>query len=127
MIPLMYERVRKSFGSAGLTEGFEVQQLLYEDPKDLTKAIMLFQPNGGTPIRNELGSEYYVLVNVIGAKDKRSQALAAVQRIIDYVQRNPMKDQCLGHIENVGGIPSPALTEEGRIVFRLQFACLYGE
>ncbi|UYU30273.1 phage tail termination protein [Siccibacter colletis] len=127
MTPMMHERVRNSFGAAGLTAGFEVQQLLFEDPKDLKKAIILFQPNGGSAIRNELGSEYYVLVNVIGAKDKRSQALTAVQRIIDYVQANPMADPCIGHIENVGGIPSPVLTEEGRIVFRLQFACLYGE
>lgn len=126
MTPMMYERVRNLFVNAGLTAGFTVQQLMYDDPKDLSKAIMVFRPNGGANIRNQLGSEYHVLVDVIGAKDKRKAALDAVQRIVDYVQDNPISDSCVGHIENMGGIPPPVLTEEGRIVFRLQFACLYG-
>ncbi|HFK5819112.1 TPA: hypothetical protein ACG0MC_004696 [Enterobacter kobei] len=127
MTPMMHERVRNLFVNAGLTAGFTVQQLMYDDPKDLSKAIMVFRPNGGANIRNQLGSEYHVLVDVIGAKDKRKAALDAVQRIVDYVQDNPISDSCVGHIENMGGIPPPVLTEEGRIVFRLQFACLYGE
>lgn len=127
MTPMMYERVRNLFVNAGLTAGFTVQQLMYDDPGDLSKAVMVFRPNGGANIRNELGSEYHVLVDVIGAKDKRKAALDAVQRIVDYVQNNPISDSCVGHIENMGGIPPPVLTEEGRIVFRLQFACLYGE
>ncbi|HIC8722430.1 TPA: phage tail termination protein [Enterobacter ludwigii] len=127
MTPMMYERVRNLFVNAGLTAGFTVQQLMYDDPKDLSKAIMVFRPNGGANIRNQLGSEYHVLVDVIGAKDKRKAALDAVQRIVDYVQDNPISDSCVGHIENMGGIPPPVLTEEGRLVFRLQFSCLYGE
>ncbi|HDC4461552.1 TPA: hypothetical protein O8T99_004255 [Enterobacter asburiae] len=127
MTPMMHERVRNMFGDAGLTTGFTVQQLMFDDPGDMSKAIMVFRPNGGANIRNQLGSEYHVLVDVIGAKDKRKAALDAVQRIVDYVQDNPISDSCVGHIENMGGIPPPVLTEEGRIVFRLQFACLYGE
>lgn len=127
MMPMMYERVRNLFVNSGLTTGFTVQQLMYDDPGRLTEAVIVFSPNGGTNIRNELGSEYHVIVDVIGAKDKRKDAMNAVQRIIDYVQANPISDSCVGHIENMGGIPPPVLTEEGRIVFRLQFACLYGE
>ncbi|MCA6998220.1 phage tail termination protein [Dickeya solani] len=127
MTPLMYERVRNLFGDAGLTDGFIVQQLLYDDPGDMSKAVMVFRPNGGTAIRNDLGVEHYVLVDIIGAKDKRRDAASAVQRIIDYVQANPMTDECVGYIQNMGAIPAPVLTEEGRIVFRLQFACTYGE
>ncbi|EMU6615611.1 phage tail termination protein [Citrobacter freundii] len=127
MTPMMHERVRNMFGSARLTDGFIVQKLMYDDPKDLSEAVMVFRPNGGTAIRNDLGSEHYVLVDIIGAKDERGEALNAVQRIVDYVQANPMADECVGYIENMGGIPPPVLTEEGRIVFRLQFACLYGE
>lgn len=127
MKPMMHERVRNLFVKAGLTSGFTVQQLMYDDPGKLSEAVMVFRPNGGTNIRNELGSEYHVIVDVIGAKDKRKDAFNAVQRIVDYVQANPISDSCVGHIENIGGIPPPVLTEEGRIVFRLQFACLYGE
>lgn len=127
MTPMIYERVRNLFVGAGLTAGFTVQQLMYEDPGKLAEAVMVFRPNGGANIRNDLGSEYHVIVDVIGAKDKRKAAVDAVQRIVDYVQANPIADSCVGHIENMGGIPPPVLTEEGRIVFRLQFACLYGE
>lgn len=127
MTPMMHERVRNLFGDAGLTAGFTVQQLMYDAPVDLTEAVMVFRPNGGAPIRHDLGGEHYVLVDVIGAKDKRGTAVDAVQRIVDYVQANPMSDECVGYIQNMGGIPPPVLTEEGRIVFRLQFACNYGE
>lgn len=127
MTPMMYERVRNMFGEVGLTTGFTVQQLMYEDPNDLSKAVMVFRPNGGSNIRHDLGSEHYVLVDVIGAKGKRGDAMAAVNRIIDYVQANPMADECIGYIQNIGAIPAPVITEEGRIVFRLQFACTYGE
>lgn len=127
MTPMMHERVRNMFVDAELTTGFTVQQLMYDDPKDLAKAIIVFRPNGGSNIRTDLGSEYHVLVDVVGAKDKRKDALNAVQRIVDYVQDNPISDSCVGHIENMGGIPPPVLTEEGRLVFRLQFSCLYGE
>lgn len=127
MTPMMHERVRNLFVGAGLTAGFTVQQLVYDDPGKLTEAVMVFRPNSGTNIRTDLGSEYYVLVDVIAAKGKRGNALSAVQRIVDYVQANPMADECVGYIENMGAIPPPVLTEEGRMVFRLQFACTYGE
>ncbi|HIC2873296.1 TPA: phage tail termination protein, partial [Enterobacter kobei] len=42
MTPMMHERVRNMFGDAGLTTGFTVQQLMYDDPGDLSKAIMVF-------------------------------------------------------------------------------------
>jgi len=124
---MMHERVRNMFGDAGLTAGFTVQKLMYDDPEDLTQAVMVFRPNGGSNIRHDLGSEHHVLVDVIGAKDKRGDATNAVQRIVDYVQANPMADECVGYIQNMGAIPAPVLTAEGRIVFRLQFACTYGE
>jgi len=124
---MMHERVRNMFGDAGLTAGFTVQKLMYDDPEDLTQAVMVFRPNGGSNIRHDLGSEHHVIVDVIGAKDKRGDATNAVQRIVDYVQTNPMADECVGYIQNMGAIPAPVLTAEGRIVFRLQFACTYGE
>ena len=127
MTPMMHERVRNMFGDAGLTTGFTVQKLMYDDPEDLTQAVMVFRPNGGSNIRHDLGSEHHVLVDVIGAKDKRGEAINAVQRIVDYVQANPMADECVGYIQNMGAIPAPVLTAEGRIVFRLQFACTFGE
>ncbi|MDU2940142.1 MAG: hypothetical protein E7B59_13345 [Enterobacteriaceae bacterium] len=127
MTPMMHERVRNLFGNAGLTDGFTVQKLMYDDPKNLNVGVIVFRPAGGTAIRTDLGAEHYVMVDVVGAKEKRGDAAAAVQKIIDYVQLHPMDDPCVGYIQNMGGIPPPVLTEEGRIVFRLQFSCNYGE
>jgi len=115
------------FGDAGLTNGFLVQLLNFNDPNDLSKAIMVFRPNGGTPIRNDLGNDNYVLVDVIGAKDKNQAAATAAQSILDYVQANPHADECVGKIENMGAYPTPVTTEEGRIVLRLQFSCTFGD
>lgn len=127
MIPMMYERVRNMFAKAGLTAGFIEQLLMFDDPKDSSKSVMVFRSNGGSAIRNDLGAEHYVLVDVVGAKKKRNETALAVQRIIDYIQQHPMADECVGYIQNMGAIPAPVLTDEGRIVFRLQFSCAYGE
>lgn len=127
MIPMMYERVRNMFAKAGLTAGFIEQLLMFDDPNDLSKAVMVFRSNGGSAIRNDLGAEHYVLVDVVGARTKRNEAALAVQRIVDYIQQHPMADECVGYIQNMGSIPAPVLTDEGRIVFRLQFSCTYGE
>jgi len=123
----MHTRVRNYFANAGLADGFSIQQLVWSDSGNLSDAFMIFRPNGGSAVRKDLGSEYYVMVDVIGAKGGNGAADTAVQRVIDYVQANPISDDCVGHIENVGGIPAPVLTTEGRLVYRLLFACLYGE
>lgn len=127
MKPAMHRRVRDYFVESGLTDGFTAQMLRWRDTGDLADQFMVFRPNGGTAIRNELGSEYYVLVDVIGADKEDEAADNTVQAIISHIQDNPMPNDCIGHIENVGGIPSPVSTTEGRLVYRLQFACLYGE
>ncbi|CAI0728224.1 Uncharacterised protein [Serratia proteamaculans] len=127
MTPAMHRRVRDYFVDAGLTTGFITQMLRWRDTgKDVDKFIV-FRPNSGSAIRNDLGSEYLVMVDVVGAINEDEEADNATQAIISHIQANPMPNDCIGHIENVGGIPSPVSTTEGRLVYRLQFACLYGE
>lgn len=123
----MYERVRNFFVDAGLTTGFIVQMLAWDDTKKLTDAFIVFRPNGGTDILNDIGSDFYVLVDVISAKDKRRAAAEKAKELIEYATQNDVSDECLGLIQNRGGLPSPIPTEEGRLVFRLQFMCVYGE
>lgn len=127
MTPSMADRVRDYFFDAGLTTGFKVQKFVWSDTGNLNDKFIVFRPNGGSNIRNDLSAEYLVLVDVIGAKNGNQAADDAVQAILSTVQDNPMPNDCIGHIENFGGIPSPVLTTEGRLVYRLQFACLYGE
>lgn len=127
MTPSMHDRVKNMFVDAGLTSGFTVQTLLWTDTGSLATSFMVFRPNGGTAIRYDLGNENYILVDVVGAKGKNSATDTAAQAILDYVQVNPFIDDCVGKIENVGGKPSPVLSEEGRLIYRLQFACTFGD
>lgn len=127
MNPPMHTRVRNHFVDAGLTTGFITQLLMWNDTGKLTDSFMVFRPNGGTAIRDEQGAEYYVLVDVIGAKGGNGAVDERVQQIISSIQHNSITDSCLGYIENFGGIPAPVSTAEGRLVYRLQFAIKYGE
>ncbi|HAX9726171.1 TPA: hypothetical protein JS159_004239 [Serratia marcescens] len=127
MTPAMHRRVRDYFVESGLTAGFTTQMLRWRDTGKGEDKFIVFRPNGGSPVRNDLASEYLVQVDVIGAEGEDEEVDNAVQAIISHIQNNPMPNDCIGHIENVGGIPSPVSTTEGRLVYRLQFACLYGE
>ncbi|CAM7022260.1 MULTISPECIES: hypothetical protein [Enterobacteriaceae] len=128
MTPPMYKRFRNVIVDAGLTTGYIVQSLLWSDSGKLADRFIVFRPNGGTAIDRDMAADYYVLVDLITGKSlgDKSKAEDDVQAIIDYVKANPMTNRCLGQISNMGGIPSPVMTTEGRMVWRLQFACLFG-
>lgn len=127
MNPPMHTRVRNYFVNAGLTDGFKVQLLMWTDSGTESDRFMVFRPNGGSNIRNGLGNEQYILVDVIGAKGGTAFVDERVQQIVNYVQQNPMTDDCVGYLQNMGAMPSPVLTTEGRLVYRLQFVATYGE
>lgn len=127
MIPPMHTRVRNHFVESGLTTGFITQLLMWNDSGKLTDAFMVFRPSGGGPIDGVISSDYYVTVDVVGAKGANEFVDTTVQTIIEHIKANPLTSKCLGQITNVGGIPSPMPTTEGRLVYRLLFSCLYGE
>lgn len=127
MNPPMHVRVRNNLADAGLTDGFKTQLLVWNDTGTATDKYLVFRPNGGSAVQNQLGAEYYVLVDVIGAKGGNAAVDEAVQAIIEHVQQNPMSDNCIGYLQNLGGIPAPVLTTEGRLVYRLQFVATHGD
>lgn len=129
MTPPMHQRVKNLLVGAGMAAGYTVQSLIWTDTGDLKQRFLVFRPNGGTPVDRDIGSDHYVLVDLITGKSAGDYAKSEsdVQAIIDYVQQNPISDPCVGQITNMGGIPSPIPTTEGRLVWRLQFACSYGE
>lgn len=128
MNPPMYKRVRDVLVDAGIITGYIIQSLSWVDSGKLADRFIVFRPNGGTAIDRDMAADYYVLVDVIAgtANGDKAKAEADVEAIIEYVKANPMKNRCLGQISNMGGIPSPVMTTEGRMVWRLQFACLFG-
>lgn len=131
MNPPMHKRVRDVFMENGLTDGLNIQTLVWtDDPSDkrLAKSYIVFRPSGGSNIDKDIGGDHYVMVDVISAKGvtEYQKADDAVNRIIEFVKQNPLVSKCLGQITNLGGIPAPVLSTEGRLVYRLMFACLYG-
>ncbi|NIF57537.1 hypothetical protein F3J27_03350 [Enterobacter sp. Ap-916] len=131
MTPPMYKRVRDVFMDSGLTEGLNIQLLVWtDDPNDkrLAKSYIVFRPSGGSNIDKDISGDYFVMVDVISAKGvtEYQKADDAVNRIIEFVKQNPLVSKCLGQITNLGGIPAPIQTSEGRLVYRLMFACLFG-
>jgi len=132
MTPPMHKRVRDVFMDNGLTDGLSIQLLVWtDDPNDkrLAKSYIVFRPSGGSNIDKNIGGDHYVMVDIISAKGvtEYQKADDAVNRIIEFVKQNPLVSKCLGQITNLGGIPAPVLSTEGRLVYRLMFACLYGD
>ena len=129
MNPPMYRRVRNMLFDSHLTDDYSTQYLSWRDTGKLAERFIVFRPNGGTAVDRDLSSEYYVLVDLISGKSTGDyeKSAADAQAIIDCIQANPISNPCVGQITNMGGIPAPVQTTEGRMVWRLQFACLYGE
>ncbi len=127
MNPPMYKRVRDVFESSQLTDGYKTQCLFWADTGQITDRFIVFRPNGGSDIDRDIGGEYHTLVDIISGKGEAEKSEQTMLSIIDFVKQNPLISSCLGQITNMGGIPAPVMTTEGRIVWRLQFACLYGE
>ena len=127
MNPPMYKRVRDVLSEAGLTTGYITQSLIWSDTGKITDRFIVFRPNGGSDIDRDIGGEYHTLVDIISGKGEAEKSEQTMLSIIDFVQQNPLISSCLGQITNMGGIPPPVMTTEGRIVWRLQLACLYGE
>ncbi|MBK5074600.1 hypothetical protein I2492_15540 [Budviciaceae bacterium CWB-B4] len=126
MNPTMPERVRNYLVDGGLLVDCVVQMLRWVDTAKKTDTFVVFRSNGGSNIRNDLGAEYYILVDVVGAINDDRKTDQLVNSIIDFVQQNPLSN-CLGYIENMGGTPAPIDTTEGRLVYRLLFRVVFGE
>ena len=117
------------FSGNGLTDGYKLQQLVFIDSNDLSDRFMVFRPSGGTNVDAISSSQYFVdviLVSASGVSGEYERSFNDVSAIIDFVCNNAYVDACLGQVTNMGGIPSPTMTSEGRMVWMLQFSCLYG-
>lgn len=126
MTPPMYQRVSDLLEQAGLFAGFTIQRRFWDETRTGSDRFIVIRSNGGSAVDRDMASDHYVMLDVISAvSGDFAKAEAATQAIVDWVQQNPL-NPCIGQITNMGGIPSPVLTTEGRMVWRLQFACLYG-
>ncbi|MEL5245469.1 hypothetical protein PTR67_10400 [Serratia nevei] len=127
MTPPMYLRLRNLFERAGLTAGLTIQTLMWNDTGKLSDAFIVFRPGGGSDIQNDRGGDFFVMVDVVGAKGKNAEADAAANKIADYISGQQGADSCVGAMRLLGGYPAPISSAEGRLIYRLLVCCTYGE
>lgn len=127
MTPPMYRRLRDHFEDAGLTAGFTIQTLTWNDTGKLSDAFIVFRSGGSSDVQHDRGGDFFVMVDVIGAKSKNAEADAAANRIADFISDQEGADSCVGAMRLLGGLPPPITSTEGRLIYRLLVSCTYGE
>ncbi|MFS7191041.1 hypothetical protein AB6864_00885 [Serratia proteamaculans] len=127
MTPPMYRRLRDHFEDAGLTAGFTIQILMWNDTGKLSDAFIVFRSGGGSDVQHDRGGDFFVMVDVIGAKGKNAEADAAANRIAEFISDQEGADSCVGAMRLLGGLPPPITSTEGRLIYRLLVSCTYGE
>lgn len=120
----VFMKVRDWLVAAGLADGYKIQLSQWIEQKADTGAMkyIVFQPDGGTGRIQDLGADDNAQVILVSARNDPQPAILRAQEILDYVTEHP-EDSCLNSIFNLGGLPPPIPTEEGRTVIRLLFRC----
>ena len=127
MTPPMYLRLRDHFEDAGLTAGLTIQILMWNDTGKPSDAFMVFRSGGGSDVQHDRGGDFFVMVDVIGAKGKNTVADAVANRIAEFISDQEGADSCVGAMRLLGGVPAPIPSAEGRLIYRLMVCCTYGE
>lgn len=127
MTPPMYLRLRDHFEDAGLTAGLTIQILMWNDTGKPSDAFIVFRSGGGSDVQHDRGGDFFVMVDVIGAKGKNTVADAVVNRIAEFISDQEGDDSCVGAMQLLGGVPAPIPSAEGRLIYRLMVCCTYGE
>lgn len=120
----IFMKVRDYLVDAGLTADYKVQLAQWVEQKadTATMKYIVFQSDGGTGRLKDLGADDNVQVILVSAENDPQPAILRAQEILDYVTEHS-EDSCLNSIFNLGGLPPPIPTEEGRTVIRLLFRC----
>lgn len=127
MTPPMYLRLRDHFEDAGLTAGLTIQILMWNDTGKPSDAFIVFRSGGGSDVQHDRGGDFFVMVDVIGAKGKNTAADAVANRIAEFISGQEGADSCVGAMRLLGGLPLPVTSTEGRLIYRLMVCCTYGE
>lgn len=124
----MLERVYDYLNDAGLLDGWTAQMQFWNDSQDGDEQFLVLQSNGGTQIRDGLGSDYYFSLYVVGKQGQYNvqDVDAKANEIIEYIKYHPI-DSCLGYVQLQAPLGRPLLTEEKRPVHELMLRVVWGE
>jgi hypothetical protein len=120
----VFMKLRDWLVDAGLTADYKIQLAQWVEQKADTGTMkyIVFQPDGGTGRIQDIGADDNVQVILVSGKNDPQPVILRAQEILNFVTENP-DDSCLNSIFNLGGLPAPIPTEEGRTVIRLLFRC----
>ncbi|HHW7446582.1 TPA: phage tail termination protein [Pasteurella multocida] len=109
--------------SSNLFSLFQVQLHQWKDNGDKKSEYIVFQNNGGTPIRDGLSSESYIIISIIGSAQSGYSVATKANELIEFVKKNAITE--FGYIENMGGVPTPIFTSDNRMTMQLQFRIVH--
>ncbi|HII3771050.1 phage tail termination protein [Pasteurella multocida] len=109
--------------SSNLFSLFQVQLHQWKDNGDKKSEYIVFQNNGGTPIRDGLSSESYITISIIGSVQSGYSAAKKANELINFIKQNAITE--FGYIENMGGVPNPIFTSDNRMTMQLQFRIVH--
>lgn len=123
----MLERVYDYLNDAGLLTGWIDQKYIWIDTGGASDKFIILQPNGGTQVRDNLGSDHYFSLFIVGQHGNVDiqEVADKANEIIEYIKTHPL-DSCLGYVQMQGPTPRPSLTEEKRVVFELMIRVVWG-
>lgn len=120
---MIHEKFERYLNRGNLLDGFIVQYLTWnEQPDEKTQQYAVIQSDDGSGRFADLGADDFVTLVLVSAQYDPEPALIRANEILNFVAEFP--DDCeLNSIYNLGGLPRPILTEEGRFILKLSFRC----
>lgn len=120
---MIHEKFERYLNKGNLLDGFIVQYLTWnEQPDEKTQQYAVIQPDDGGGRFADLGADDFVTLVLVSAQYDPEPALIRANEILNFVAEFP--DDCeLNSIYNLGGLPRPIPTEEGRFILKLSFRC----
>ncbi len=120
---MIHEKFERYLNKGNLLDGFIVQYLTWnEQPDENTQQYAVIQPDDGSGRFADLGADDFVTLVLVSAQHDPEPALIRANEILNFVAEFP--DDCeLNSIYNLGGLPRPIPTEEGRFILKLSFRC----
>ncbi len=120
---MIHEKFERYLNRGNLLDGFIVQYLTWnEQPDEKTQQYAVIQPDDGCGRFADLGADDFVVLILVSAWKDPEPTVIRANEILNYVANNSL-DCELNSIYNLGGLPRPIPTEEGRFILKLSFRC----
>lgn len=120
---MIHEKFERYLNRGNLLDSFIVQYLTWNEQSDeKTQQYAVIQPDDGSGRFADLGADDFVTLVLVSAQHDPEPTLIRANEILNFVAEFP--DDCeLNSIYNLGGLPRPIPTEEGRFILKLSFRC----